>query len=94
MIDYDFKEPVRVVLGTVSYVVGSTRQASEVLRSKWPTDGSWNHNAAKNALLIAMSNKRDGRLIRKARQAFITAAAEADVLMYDRPDHKPPFSAG
>lgn len=92
MPDYNFNEPVRVILGTVSYVVASTRQASEVLISKWPTEGGWNHDAARNALLAAMGEKRNGRLIRKARQAFIIAAAEADILMHDRPSNKAPFS--
>jgi hypothetical protein len=81
--DYDFDRPVRVILGTESYLVTNTRQAAEILLLHWPDNGGQGYSAAKNALELAMGSKRNRWLLRRARQAFVSAAAEADILMYD-----------
>lgn len=83
--DYEFDKPVSVIIGTAIYVVSGTREAAELLASKWPSMvGGFCRDAAKQALLQCMGRKRNPRLIRKAREAFIAAAAEADMLTYDR----------
>lgn len=83
MADYDFDKPVRVILGPVTQVVTNTRQASELLMFRWPIESGKKLKAARHALLIATEEKRDTRLVKKARKAFAEAAAEADILMTD-----------
>lgn len=82
--DHQFEKPVPVILGTIHHVVASTKEASEMLVSRWPIVGDGSRGAAKRALRAAMDGKRNSRLIKKAREAFVAAAAEADVLMYER----------
>lgn len=82
--DQQFEEPVSVILGTMGYVVATTKQASEMLASRWPVTSSRSQHAAQQALQAVMDGQRNGRSIRKAREAFVAAAAEADILMYER----------
>ncbi|HWK64415.1 MAG TPA: DUF982 domain-containing protein [Rhizobiaceae bacterium] len=88
--DYEFDQPVRVILGTASHNVATTSQASEILLHYWPEQGGRGYSAAKDALELAMGSKRNRSLLKRARQAFVSAAAEADILMHDagdRPQH-------
>lgn len=82
---HQFDEPVPVILGTILYAVSGTREAIDLLQLRWPvlTSGRC-AAAATQALLECASRKRNARLLRSAREAFIAAAAEADVLMYER----------
>lgn len=86
--DYAFDRPVRVILGTASYIVTTTRQAAEILSLYCPEEGGGGYNAAKDALELAMGSKRNRWLLKRARQAFVSAAAEADILMHDADERR------
>ncbi len=81
---YGFGKPVKVILGPVVHIVTNTRQAAELLTTKWPMKNSANADLAKRALLLATSGPHDDFLIEKAREAFADAAAEAEILLPDR----------
>lgn len=85
--DYAFDRPVRVILGTAGHIVNTTGQAAEILSLYWPEEGGQGYSAAKDALEVAMGSKRNRWLLKRARQAFVSAAAEADILMYDAGEH-------
>jgi hypothetical protein len=83
--DYQFEKPVSVILGTVTYVVSGTREATEMLTRRWPPMvNGFCRDAAAQALQKCASRKRSSQLVKKAREAFVSAAAEADMLMYER----------
>lgn len=56
--NYLFDKPVPVVLGTMSHLVGSIQEASEILE-EWPTLGGRCQQVAKLALRAAMDAKRE-----------------------------------
>lgn len=92
---HQFDKPVPVILGTTLYVVSGTREAIDILQLQWPPSAShFCRDAANQALSECTSRKRNARLLRSAREAFVAAAAEADLLVYERSSFSTHHSRG
>jgi hypothetical protein len=58
--------------------VTSTREAAELLLTRWPVDGGQKHLAARKACLAVLQGQREAI---EARKAFAAAAEEAGILV-------------
>jgi ElaB/YqjD/DUF883 family membrane-anchored ribosome-binding protein len=79
--DQRFEEPVRVALGrsrNTVYTVERVAQAADILLNRWPTKAGTKHVAARKACLGVLEGLKEAR---HAREAFVEAAKEADILV-------------
>jgi hypothetical protein len=78
-----WEKPVPVVLGSIGTIrnVDNNLKAASVLLHHWPSRPGGKHWAARRALLAAMQDAEDRRLLARARKAFTQAAKEADILV-------------
>ena len=77
--DEQFDQSVPVAIdpsGGTTIIVTNTRQAAELLLSRWPVDGGAKHLAARKACLAVLEGIKKGR---DARKAFEAAAIEANI---------------
>jgi hypothetical protein len=75
-----FDKPVVVsvgVFGTVHYV-SNAREAADLLLNHWPAPGSRTHRVARQSCLEVLRGLKDARV---AREDFMQAARDADILM-------------
>jgi len=75
-----FDKPVTVsvgVLGSVHYV-SNAREAADLLNNHWPSPGSKMQRRARQSCLEALRGLKDARA---AREDFMQAARDADILM-------------
>jgi hypothetical protein len=80
--DKNWSEGVYMELGKLGEyrVVGSTREAQDILLYRWPAQGG---EAFRKALDVCASVLNDQRPADDARRAFLLAAAEAAIFVAD-----------
>jgi hypothetical protein len=74
-----FSEPVEVVSASEIHVVSDTDAAIDWLRDRWPTFRGPRHADAFASMIMARQGKETPDL---AREAFVAAAKEADILVH------------
>lgn len=76
-VEKPFQDPVTVDLGQQQVVVRGVRQAVECLMTQWPENHGPRHRDALDTCLKVLDGHRSTV---DARDAFIAAAEEADIL--------------
>ena len=88
-------EPVRVALGnSTAIIVDSNQRAAEMLLYEWPHEAGERHARASSTLLRSMERPGDPGTLYAARQAFVAAAEEAQILLPEMPDTAAPAGTG